>query len=110
MPQPSLSDQPKLSNTSQEVFDFIKTKTMNEPEILQRLREETLKMGPRSIMQISPDQGQFFKTLIHLTKARKIVEVGVFTGYSSLSMALALPRDEGKVRIVVYSVLFWALY
>jgi predicted O-methyltransferase YrrM len=45
------------------------------------------------MMQISPDQGQFMALLIHLLDARRTLEIGVFTGYSSLSVALALPED-----------------
>ena len=48
------------------------------------------------MMQISPDQGQFMAMLVRLTGARRILEVGTFTGYSSLAMALALP-DDGTI-------------
>jgi caffeoyl-CoA O-methyltransferase len=44
-------------------------------------------------MQISPDQGQFMAMLLHLIQARRVLEIGTFTGYSALSMALALPPD-----------------
>ncbi|MFN2529598.1 MAG: class I SAM-dependent methyltransferase, partial [Candidatus Baltobacteraceae bacterium] len=60
-----------------------------------RLREETAKM-PDAGMQIGADQGQFMGFLAQLTGAKKCIEVGVFTGYSALSVALALPRD-GKI-------------
>ena len=58
--------------------------------MLKRLREETARheMGK---MQIAPDQGQFMAMLARLMDARKVLEVGVFTGYSSLVVALALP-------------------
>jgi predicted O-methyltransferase YrrM len=64
-------------------------------EAQRRLREETGKM-PNSGMQISFEQGQLMALLVRLLKARKTLEVGVFTGYSSLVVAQALPED-GKV-------------
>ena len=63
-----------------------------EHETLKRCRLETEKMGGISMMQIAPDQGAFLGLLVRLMDARQILEIGVFTGYSSLSMALALPE------------------
>ncbi len=68
---------------------------MREPEILSRLRQETANL-PQGGMQISPEQGQFMALLVQLMAAKKTLEVGVFTGYSSLVVALALPAD-GKI-------------
>jgi predicted O-methyltransferase YrrM len=78
-----------------ELWNYIRQVTLREPPLLQRLREETAGL-PQSMMQISPDQGQFMALLIHLLDARRTLEIGVFTGYSSLSVALALP-DDGRV-------------
>jgi caffeoyl-CoA O-methyltransferase len=61
-----------------------------------RLREETAKL-PMSMMQISPEQGQLLGLLIRATGARRCLEVGVFTGYSALSVALALPQDGSLI-------------
>jgi len=58
-------------------------------------REETQKM-PMAMMQIAPEQGAFMALLAKLTNARKYIEIGTFTGYSALSVALALPPD-GRV-------------
>jgi caffeoyl-CoA O-methyltransferase len=58
-------------------------------------RQETQKM-PMAMMQIAPEQGAFMSLLAKLTNARKYVEIGTFTGYSALSVALAMPAD-GKV-------------
>jgi predicted O-methyltransferase YrrM len=66
-----------------------------EPPLLARLRAETAAL-PMGGMQISPEQGRFMALLVELTGARRCLEVGVFTGYSSLSVALALPAD-GKL-------------
>ena len=63
-----------------------------EPTLLKKLREETAQ-HPRAGMQICPEQGQFMALLIQLMGAAKTLEVGVFTGYSSLAVALALPPD-----------------
>ncbi len=74
------------------VVDYILKNGVREPEILGRLRQETVS-HPESRFQIPPEQGQLFQILIRLSGARRVIEVGVFTGYSSLSMALALPPD-----------------
>jgi caffeoyl-CoA O-methyltransferase len=66
--------------------------TLREPELLLRLRQETAAL-PSGGMQISPEQGQFMGLLIELIGARRALEVGVFTGYSSTVVALALPSD-----------------
>jgi predicted O-methyltransferase YrrM len=66
--------------------------SLREPPILGSLREETAQL-PLARMQISPEQGQFMALLVRLMRARRVLEVGVFTGYSSLSMALAMPAD-----------------
>jgi caffeoyl-CoA O-methyltransferase len=58
-------------------------------------REETAKM-PMSMMQIAPEQGAFLQVLAKLTNAKRYVEIGTFTGYSALSVALAMPPD-GKL-------------
>ena len=79
----------------QSLYDYLLSVSLREPTILTQLRQETAQM-PRSIMQISPEQGQFMALLVKLIGAKKTLEVGVFTGYSSLVVALALPAD-GKI-------------
>jgi predicted O-methyltransferase YrrM len=69
--------------------------TVREPPLLVRLREETARL-PGASMQISPEQGQLMRLLVELVGARRTLEVGVFTGYSSTVVALALPAD-GKL-------------
>lgn len=78
-----------------QVYNYLLSVSLREPEILLKLRQETAS-HPRSGMQISPEQGQFMRLLVQLIGAKKTLEVGVFTGYSSLSVALALP-DDGKI-------------
>jgi caffeoyl-CoA O-methyltransferase len=77
------------------VYEYLISNSLREPPVLRRLREETAS-HPQVRMQISPDQGQFMALLVQLTGARRTLEVGVFTGYSSLAVALALPAD-GKI-------------
>jgi predicted O-methyltransferase YrrM len=78
-----------------DLLKYIEQVTLREPEILRRLREETSR-HPHAGMQISPEEGQFMALLMHLLSARRTLEVGVFTGYSSLAVALALP-DDGRI-------------
>jgi len=66
------------------------------PDLLVRLRKETAALGPISQMQISWIQARFMQALVRLTAAKTIVEIGTFTGMSSLVMAMALPND-GKI-------------
>lgn len=72
--------------------EYIRSVSLREPEILQRLREENGRR-PNASMQIAPEQGQFMAMLVRMLGAKRTIEVGVFTGYSSLSVALALPED-----------------
>ncbi len=78
-------------NVDDRVSDYL-IRASREPEVLKSLRDETAAM-PMARMQISPEQGKFLRLLVELVPARRIIEVGVFTGYSSLAMALALPED-----------------
>ena len=63
------------------ICDYILDNSLRDLPILEKLREETGKM-PNGRMQISPDQGQFMALLVRLVEAKRIVEVGTFTGYS----------------------------
>src|SRR5580693_2859533 len=77
---------------SEEISDYLISVSLREPPILRRLREETAS-HPQARFQVSPEQGQFMALVIQLMGARRTIEVGVFTGYSSLAVALALPAD-----------------
>lgn len=74
------------------VYEYILTHGVREAPILRRLRETTRAL-PDATMQIGPEQGQFMALLVKLIGARRCIEVGTFTGYSSLVVALALPAD-----------------
>lgn len=75
-----------------DVYEYLLSVSLREPPILVRLREETARL-PNATMQIPPEHGQFMSLIIRLMGARRTLEVGVFTGYSSLTVALALPGD-----------------
>ncbi len=81
-------------NMTEKLFEYL-TSIIREPEILKQLRDETAPLKAAG-MQISAEQGQFMAFLVKLIGAKKTLEVGVFTGYSSLAVALALP-PEGKI-------------
>ncbi|MDX2211942.1 MAG: class I SAM-dependent methyltransferase [Oculatellaceae cyanobacterium bins.114] len=85
----------KTIGLDQSLYNYLLSVSLREPEILFRLREETAR-HPRANMQIAPEQGQFMALLLQLIGATKTLELGVFTGYSSLSTALTLP-DHGKI-------------
>jgi len=78
-----------------DMADYIRSVSLREPEALRRQREDT-DNHPQASMQISPEQGQFLHLMARLVGARRTLEVGVFMGYSSSWVALALPPD-GKV-------------
>ncbi len=76
-------------------YQYLLDTAVREPEVAARLREETHKLA-NAQMQIAPDQGQFMQLLVQLLRAKKTLEVGVFTGYSALWVALGLP-DDGRI-------------
>lgn len=74
------------------LYEYLQRISLREPPLLRRLREETA-AHPHATMQICPEQGQFMALLVKLIGARRALEIGVFTGYSSTITALALPED-----------------
>lgn len=85
----------KTITLTESLHHYLLSVSLREPPILARLREETAQ-HPLANMQIAPEQGQFMALLVRLMEAKKCLELGVFTGYSALSVALALPPD-GKL-------------
>jgi predicted O-methyltransferase YrrM len=85
-----------LSNRTLELDDrtyrYLLAHSLREAPALAKLRAETAS-HPKVNMQIAPEQGQFMQMLVRLTGARRAIEVGVFTGYSSLAVVLAMPAD-----------------
>lgn len=81
---------------SDELAAYVQEVGTREPYVLRRLRAETAAL-PQHGMQIAPEEGAFLAMLVELTGARRCLEVGTFTGYSSLAVALALPDDGSLV-------------
>jgi predicted O-methyltransferase YrrM len=75
------------------LYRYFREVGYREPEILAELRQATAAVGDDASMQIAPEQGAFMAMLVRLTGARRILEIGTFTGYSTLAMALAMPPD-----------------
>ncbi len=78
------------------LIDYLQTHSVFEPPLLKALREETALTLEAAPMQISPEQGQFFRFLLETINAKNVLEIGTFTGYSAICMALAIP-DDGHV-------------
>jgi len=85
----------KTVNMTDDVHAYLLSVSLREHKVLQQAREDATR-HPHSDLQIAPEQGQFMNLLLKIMQARNVIEVGVFTGYSSLAMALALPPD-GRV-------------
>lgn len=81
---------------SDDLYAYLLDVSLREPPVMQRLRETTAATMSNAGMQMSPEQGQFLRLLLNMLGARQTIEVGVFTGYSALNAALALP-DDGRV-------------
>lgn len=83
-----------MANRSLQITDslyaYLLKYSLREPAILRELREETAK-DSMAMMQIAPEQGQFLQLLVKMLGVQSMIEVGVYTGYSSLCCALALP-------------------
>ena len=74
------------------LVDYLREVGLREHPVLAELRADTARL-PTARMQIAPEQGAFMALLVRLAGARRILEIGTFTGYSSTAMALALPHD-----------------
>lgn len=74
------------------LYEYLLKISVREHPVLKALREETASMALAG-MQISPDEAQFIPFLLQCIKARRVLELGTFTGYSALAMALVLPED-----------------
>jgi len=78
-----------------DLYDYLLSTGVREPDILQQLRAATDK-EEMSVMRSAPEQGQFMAMLLRLMGAKRVLEIGAYTGYATLWMALALP-DDGSI-------------
>ncbi|MDR6610275.1 class I SAM-dependent methyltransferase [Pseudomonas synxantha] len=83
-------------NLDDALYQYLLDVSLRETPLLKRLRDETQAL-PMARWQVAPEQGQFLALLVKLTGARRLLEVGTFTGYSALCMAGALPADGSLI-------------
>jgi predicted O-methyltransferase YrrM len=88
-------DTSRLLDLDARLYGYLLAETVREPELMARLRAETRRL-PDASMQISPEQAQLMALLVRLIDARRALEIGTYTGYSALAVALALPAG-GKL-------------
>lgn len=88
----------KTTVLTEELYDYLVEVSVRESDVLRRLREETGVLE-KAGMQISPEQGQFMNLLVGLMGARTALEIGTFTGYSTLCVASALPEDGRLIAV-----------
>ncbi|WP_298366386.1 class I SAM-dependent methyltransferase [uncultured Bradyrhizobium sp.] len=89
---------PKITGVDQRLHDYLLIHRAPEHPELAALREATQQL-PEGIMQITPEQGHLLALLVRLMTARRTLEIGTFTGYSALAVALALPADGRLVTL-----------
>jgi len=82
-------------DVSEALYEYIVNVGTRETSVQKELRAETVKL-PMGQMQIGPDQGALLQVLVRILRAERCIEVGTFTGYSALTVALALPAN-GKI-------------
>lgn len=85
----------KMLTMTDKLYAYLHQASLRETDLLARLRDETRQL-PMAGMQIAPEQGQFMQLLVKALGIRRAIEIGVFTGYSSLCVALAMP-DDGRI-------------
>src|SRR5438477_3805809 len=92
-----MTDMERLTDVA--VEQFARDHTEPETDLYARLREETYRVMKWPEMQIDAIEGRFLKMLVRLTGARTVLELGMFTGYSALMMAEALPNDGRLIHV-----------
>ncbi|MCG8347137.1 MAG: class I SAM-dependent methyltransferase [Chloroflexales bacterium] len=92
LPDSAATSSRRSIELSDALYNYLHAVSLREPEVLQQLRAETAR-NPEGRMQVGPEQGQFMALLLQLIGAQRTIEIGVFTGYSTLWTALALPAN-----------------
>ncbi len=82
----------KHLNLTPDLYNYMLDVSLHEHPVLAALRQKN-GTHPLAVMQIAPEQAQFMQLLIRILNAKNVLELGTFTGYSALAMALALPDD-----------------
>lgn len=82
----------KHLSLTNELYEYMLDKSLREHPVLKSLREDTSNMELAN-MQVAPEQAQFMQFLLRLIRAKNVLELGTFTGYSALAMSLVLPED-----------------
>ena len=100
-----MSDQIEITKN---IIQYLNEKSYRKNIIINKLINETKKLGNVSNMQISPEQGQFLELLVKITKSKKCLEIGRFTGLSSLFIARGLPKG-GKLITIDNSLEFLSI-
>lgn len=96
-----------------ELEAYIDAVGYREHHVLAECRAEAQTRGAMAVMQVAPEQGALLQLLVELTDARRVLEIGTFTGYSALAMALAMPEDgrvvtlDNDAEIVGIAGRFW---
>jgi len=85
--------EPKFTALDGELYAYLLAHRSPDDEVVRQLREETARLGGQAVMQVAPEQAAFLRILVAATGARRAVEVGTFTGLSSLAIARGLPAD-----------------
>ena len=83
-------------NLDDSLYNYLLDVSLRETPLLKRLRDDTQAL-PMARWQVAPEQGQLLALLVKLTGARRLLEIGTFTGYSALCMAAALPDDGSLI-------------
>jgi caffeoyl-CoA O-methyltransferase len=88
-----MDSRPKFTALDESLYQYLLGHRTPDDDVVRGLREETAKLGQRAVMQIAPDQATFLRLLVAAIGAKRAIEVGTFTGLSSLAIARGLPKD-----------------
>ncbi len=99
---------PRSTDVSDSLRAYMYTTGIRENSILKALGDETAKL-PNASWATTPEQGAFLQMLVRLIQARRVIEIGTFTGYAALAMALAALDIERKRDVVADQLEMWVV-